>query len=46
MVDVLEKHPDVEDALLERMPAHVVTRALGMEEGLRVSRSARSRGAG
>jgi protein phosphatase len=37
MVDVLEKHPGIEDALLSKMPQHVVTRALGMEETLRVS---------
>jgi PPM family protein phosphatase len=36
LVDVLEAHPDVDDALLERTPAHAVTRALGMEESLRV----------
>jgi protein phosphatase len=36
LVDVLEAHPDVDDALLERTPAHAVTRALGMEEALRV----------
>ena len=35
--DVLESHPDVDDALLARMPRHVVTRALGMEESVRVS---------
>jgi protein phosphatase len=37
VVDVLETHPDVDDALLGRMPRHVVTRALGMEESVRVS---------
>jgi len=37
MIDVLEKHPGIDDALLDKMPAHVVTRALGMEETLRVS---------
>jgi protein phosphatase len=36
LVDVLETHPDVDDALLARMPQHVVTRALGMEESVRV----------
>jgi PPM family protein phosphatase len=36
LVDVLETHPDAEDELLARMPQHVVTRALGMEETLRV----------
>jgi protein phosphatase len=35
--DVLETHPDADDALLARMPRHVVTRALGMEESVRVS---------
>jgi PPM family protein phosphatase len=37
VVDVLETHPDVDDALLGKMPRHVVTRALGMEENVRVS---------
>lgn len=37
MVDVLEKHPGTDDTLLTKMPQHVVTRALGMEESLRVS---------
>jgi PPM family protein phosphatase len=37
MVDVLEKHPGTDDALLDKMPQHVVTRALGMGESLRVS---------
>jgi protein phosphatase len=36
LVDVLETHPDVEDTLLARMPQHVVTRAMGMEESVRV----------
>jgi serine/threonine protein phosphatase PrpC len=36
LVDVLETHPDVEDQLLARMPQHVVTRAMGMEENVRV----------
>jgi len=34
--DVLETHPDADDALLAKMPRHVVTRALGMEESVRV----------
>lgn len=34
--DVLETHPDADDALLAKMPRHVVTRALGMEENVRV----------
>ncbi len=37
MTDVVEALPDAEEALLARMPQHVVTRALGMEEKLRVS---------
>jgi serine/threonine protein phosphatase PrpC len=36
MVDVLETHPDADDALVERMPQNIITRALGMEESLRV----------
>jgi len=35
--DVLETHPDADDSLLAKMPRHVVTRALGMEESVRVS---------
>jgi protein phosphatase len=35
--DVLETHPDIDDQLLSKMPRHVVTRALGMEETVRVS---------
>jgi serine/threonine protein phosphatase PrpC len=34
--EVLETRPDVDDALLAKMPRHVVTRALGMEESVRV----------
>ena len=37
VVDVLETHPDIDDALLGKMPRHVVTRALGMEESVRVT---------
>jgi serine/threonine protein phosphatase PrpC len=37
VVDVLETHPDIDDVLLATMPRHVVTRALGMEESVRVS---------
>jgi protein phosphatase len=37
VVDVLETHPDIDDALLSKMPRHVVTRALGMEETVRVT---------
>lgn len=36
IVDVLETHPDIEDHLLAKMPRHVVTRAIGMEETVRV----------
>jgi serine/threonine protein phosphatase PrpC len=36
IADVLETHPDIEDHLLARMPRHVVTRAIGMEEAVRV----------
>lgn len=35
--DVLEQRPDIDDTVLERLPKHVVTRAVGMEEKLRVS---------
>ncbi|MGH7271203.1 MAG: PP2C family protein-serine/threonine phosphatase [Polyangiaceae bacterium] len=34
--DVLETHPDADDALIARMPQNIITRALGMEETLRV----------
>jgi protein phosphatase len=37
IMDVLETNPDADDALIDRMPRHVVTRALGMDETLRVS---------
>jgi PPM family protein phosphatase len=36
VVDVLEMHPDADDSLVARMPEHVITRALGMGEQLRV----------
>ncbi|HEV3193017.1 MAG TPA: protein phosphatase 2C domain-containing protein [Polyangiaceae bacterium] len=36
IVDVLEAYPDADDVLLARTPQNVVTRALGMEESLRV----------
>jgi serine/threonine protein phosphatase PrpC len=36
VVDVLETHPDADDALIARMPEHVITRALGMGTNLRV----------
>src|SRR6185295_2804941 len=35
--DVLESWPDVDDSALARLPRNVVTRALGMDEKLRVS---------
>lgn len=35
--DVLETRPEVDDASLDRLPRNVVTRALGMEERVRVS---------
>jgi protein phosphatase len=34
--DILEMHPSADDALLSKMPRHVVTRALGMSETMRV----------
>ena len=37
LTDVLEERPDLDDAVLANLPKHVVTRALGMKEGLRVS---------
>lgn len=37
VMDVLEMYPDANDDLLARMPRHVVTRALGMEQSVRVS---------
>jgi protein phosphatase len=37
VVDVLETRPDADDQLLAKVPRHVVTRALGMEETVRVS---------
>jgi protein phosphatase len=37
VVDILEMYPDADDDLMARMPRHVVTRALGMEERVRVS---------
>ena len=35
--DVLRQRPDLEDDVLARLPAHVVTRALGMDDKLSVS---------
>jgi PPM family protein phosphatase len=37
IVDILETFPDAQDDLLARVPRHVVTRALGMEQTVRVS---------
>jgi serine/threonine protein phosphatase PrpC len=37
VVDVLETYPDTDDEVLRRVPRNVVTRALGMEETVRVS---------
>lgn len=37
VTDVLETRPDIDDQLLGRMPRHVVTRALGMEDSVRVT---------
>jgi protein phosphatase len=35
--DVIEMRPDIDDAALKRLPRNVVTRALGMDEDIRVS---------
>ena len=35
--DVLEEKPEIDDTVIERLPKHVVTRALGMSDKLRVS---------
>ncbi|GAC1534639.1 MAG: hypothetical protein NVS3B10_28260 [Polyangiales bacterium] len=35
--DVLELRPDLDDAVLGRLPKHVITRALGMGEPMRVA---------
>lgn len=35
--DVLEMRPDLDDALLAKLPRHVVTRALGMSDAVRPS---------
>lgn len=37
LIEVLEREPDLDDAILARMPRNVVTRALGMEEHVRVT---------
>jgi PPM family protein phosphatase len=36
IIDALELRPDIDDATLARLPANVITRALGMEETVRV----------
>jgi protein phosphatase len=46
VMDVLEQRPDLEAAVLARLPKHVVTRALGMNEQLRVSLSSYAVAAG
>jgi serine/threonine protein phosphatase PrpC len=37
LTDVVEQRPDLPDEVLERLPKNIVTRALGMNAGLRVS---------
>lgn len=37
LIEVLEREPDLDDAIVARMPRNVVTRALGMEEHVRVT---------
>jgi PPM family protein phosphatase len=37
LTDVLERRPDLDDTVLERLPKNVVTRALGIDPKLRVS---------
>ena len=37
LVEVLEREPDLDDAIVGKMPRNVVTRALGMEEHVRVT---------
>jgi PPM family protein phosphatase len=37
MTDVIEQRPELDDDVLARLPKNVVTRALGMEDQLRVS---------
>jgi len=37
LTDVVENRPDLDDAALERLPRNLITRALGVEEELRVS---------
>lgn len=37
ITDIIEQRPDLDDTMLDRLPKNVVTRALGMDESLRVS---------
>ena len=37
LIEVLEREPDLDDAIVARMPKNVVTRALGMEEHVRIT---------
>jgi len=37
LTEVLEQRPDLDDGALARLPQHVVTRALGMDDQVRVS---------
>jgi protein phosphatase len=37
ITDVLEERPDISDDVLAKLPKHVVTRALGMDDKVRVS---------
>lgn len=37
LIEVLEREPDLDDAIVARMPKNVVTRALGMEDHVRVT---------
>jgi PPM family protein phosphatase len=37
LTDVVESHPEMEESVLARLPRNLITRALGVEEELRVS---------
>lgn len=37
LIEVLEREPDLDDAIIAKMPKNVVTRALGMEDNVRVT---------
>lgn len=37
VTDIIEQRPDLDDAVVERLPKNIVTRALGMDPRLRVS---------